>query len=127
MAAHCDRRPAAVGLTSASRSHSVSVIAVQTGSMRRRLRHEPPADAEELSGIELTARQALAGMRRMLGLLRAADAGMSLSPQPGMDQIERLVEQLREAGLEVALRREGAHGRLRLASTWRHTASSRRR
>jgi signal transduction histidine kinase len=88
-------------------AHAVSVIAVQSGSLRRRLRHSRPDDAEELRAIEETARQALGDMRRMLGLLRADDEGPELTPQPGLDQIDRLVEQLRETGLAVELAREG--------------------
>ena len=88
-------------------AHSVSVIAVQTGSIRHRLRTERPAEAAELSGVEQTARQALAEMRRMLGLLRADDEGLSLAPQPGMDEVQRLVAQVRQAGLPVELALEG--------------------
>jgi signal transduction histidine kinase len=88
-------------------AHAVSVIAVQSGSLRRRLRHERPADAEELRAIEETAREALADMRRMLGLLRADDDGLALSPQPGLDQVERLVEQVRDTGLPVEVVIEG--------------------
>jgi signal transduction histidine kinase len=88
-------------------AHSVSVIAVQTGSIRRRLREERPADAEELSAIEHTARQALAEMRRMLGLIRDDDEAVALAPQPGMDQLDRLVEQMRETGLPVDVEVEG--------------------
>ena len=88
-------------------AHSVSVIAVQTGSIRHRLRSERPAEAAELSGVEQTARQALAEMRRMLGLLRADDEGLSLAPQPGMDEVQRLVDQVRETGLDVELQIEG--------------------
>ncbi|MEX2194895.1 MAG: sensor histidine kinase [Thermoleophilaceae bacterium] len=84
-------------------AHSVSVIAVQTGSMRRRLTRERPSDAEELSAVERTAREALAEMRRLLGLLRSDDDGHSLAPQPGMGQLERLVGQVRAAGLPVEL------------------------
>lgn len=88
-------------------AHSVSVIAVQTGSIRRRLRTDRPDEAQELSGIEQTARQALAEMRRMLGLLRADDEGLALTPQPGMDQIEQLVEHVRGTGVAVELTLEG--------------------
>ena len=88
-------------------AHSVSVIAVQTGSIRHRLRTERPAEAAELSGVEQTARQALAEMRRMLGLLRSEDEGLSLAPQPGMDEVQRLVDQIRATGLRVELRVEG--------------------
>ncbi|MDP1849509.1 MAG: sensor histidine kinase [Solirubrobacteraceae bacterium] len=88
-------------------AHSVSVIAVQTGSIRHRLRTDRPAEAAELSGVEQTARQALAEMRRMLGLLRADDEGLSLTPQPGMDEVQRLVDHMRETGLPVELAVEG--------------------
>jgi signal transduction histidine kinase len=89
-------------------AHSVSVIAVQTGSMRRRLRHERPAEARELSAMEQTARQARAEMRRMLGLLRSDYEAGELAPQPGLGEVGRLVEQTREAGLAVELRVAGA-------------------
>jgi signal transduction histidine kinase len=88
-------------------AHSVSVIAVQTGSIRRRLRHERPAEAAELTTIEETARQALAEMRRMLGLLRTDDDDLALTPQPGIDQVAPLVEQVRETGLDVELEVQG--------------------
>ncbi len=81
---------------------------MQTGSVRRRLRHEQPAEAEELSAIEQTARQALAEIRRMLGLLRTDDESLALAPQPGIEQVDRLIEQVREAGLAVELDVDGA-------------------
>ena len=88
-------------------AHSVSVIAVQTGSMRRRLRHERPQETAELAAIEQTARQALAEMRRMLGLLRTDDEGPVLAPQPGIGQVRQLVEHARQTGLAVELAIEG--------------------
>ncbi len=88
-------------------AHAVSVIAVQSGSLRRRLRHERPDEAEELRAIEETARQALGDMRRMLGLLRSDEDGLALTPQPGLDQVDRLVEQVRETGLAVEVAVEG--------------------
>jgi signal transduction histidine kinase len=88
-------------------AHSVSVIAVQTGSMRRRLRHDRPDEAAELAATERTAREALAEMRRMLGLLRADDDGLALTPQPGMADIAALVEQSRRTGLDIRLEVEG--------------------
>jgi signal transduction histidine kinase len=90
-------------------AHSIGVIAVQTGSVRRRLRHERPDEARDLSGVEETARQALAEMRRMLGLLRANGDAPALAPQPGMDELDRLVERVREAGVEVELEVGGEH------------------
>lgn len=84
-------------------AHSVSMIAVQTGSLRRRLRHERPVEAKELAGMEQTAREALAEMRRMLGLLRSDDEATSLAPQPGLDEVGRLVEHACDAGVPVEL------------------------
>jgi signal transduction histidine kinase len=77
--------------------------------VRRRLRHERPDEARDLSGVEETARQALAEMRRMLGLLRANGDAPALAPQPGMDELDRLVERVREAGVEVELEVGGEH------------------
>ena len=88
-------------------AHSVSVIAVQTGSMRRRLRHERPDEAEELEATERTARQALGELRRMLGLLRAEDEGLALAPQPGIGDVPELVERSRGTGVEITLEVEG--------------------
>lgn len=94
--------------------------------MRRRLRHDRPDEATELLATEQTARQALAEMRRMLGLLRADEDGASLSPQPGLDQVGALVEQVGDAGLAVELDVSGEPGRCRPASTWPPNASPRR-
>lgn len=83
-------------------SHSISVITVQTQAARLRLGAEHP-EAPTLAGIEGTARQAMGEMRRLLGVLRAADDPLALSPQPGLDQVERLVSDVRSTGLDVEL------------------------
>ncbi len=88
-------------------AHSISVIAVQTGTLRRRLRHDRPQAAEELSEVELAAREALGEMRRLLGLLRTEEDGLTLAPQPGMEQVDRLAEQVRRTGLPVELEVDG--------------------
>ena len=46
-------------------------------------------------------------MRRMVGVLRRPEEAPALAPQPSLEQIERLVENTREAGLPVDLRVEG--------------------
>ena len=88
-------------------AHSISVIAVQTGTLRRRLSHDRPDDAEELGQVERTARETLAEMRRLLGLLRTDDHALALTPQPDLAPVERLAEQVRRAGLPVELAVEG--------------------
>lgn len=87
-------------------THSISVVTIQTQAVRRRLaRHGESTAAEvaDLAAIETTSRQAMADLRRLLGVLRAQDPAVSLQPQPGLDQLPRLVEGFRAAGLAVHL------------------------
>jgi signal transduction histidine kinase len=82
-------------------SHSISVIAVQSQAIRRRLGPEHEREAADLAGVETTARQAMVEMRRLLGVLRSDGERLPLAPHPGLDQLPRLVEQVRASGLEV--------------------------
>ena len=88
-------------------AHSVSVMVVQTGVVRRRIASDHPEERDLLEEVEQTGRQAMAEMRRLLGLLRSDDDAMALTPQPGIASLPSLVEQLREAGLPVELRIDG--------------------
>ena len=72
-------------------SHSISVVAIQTQAVRRRLRPDQSREATDLAAVEATARQALAEMRRLFGVLRADGESASLTPQPGLGELERLV------------------------------------
>jgi signal transduction histidine kinase len=89
--------------------HHVSVIAVQAGAARMNAEHgAPPADSvQALSAVETAARTALGELRQLLGILRHEDDPPSLAPQPGLDQLERLFEDVRQTGLPVAVRIEG--------------------
>jgi signal transduction histidine kinase len=87
--------------------HSVSVMTVQASGVRRLLRPDQEREREALLIVERTGREALAEMRRMVGVLRRPEEAPALAPQPSLEQIERLVEQAREAGLPVELRIEG--------------------
>jgi signal transduction histidine kinase len=89
-------------------SHSISVIAIQTQAVRRRLDRVQVREAEDLAAVEATAREALAEMRRLFGVLRNVGEAASLSPQPGLGELERLCEQVRAAGLDVEVRVEGS-------------------
>jgi signal transduction histidine kinase len=89
-------------------AHSVSVMVVQIGGARGILDSEVDTARETLRSAEETGRQALAEMRRMLGILRAPDDSGTLTPQPGLDQVDTLVEKARAAGLAVEVRTEGA-------------------
>ena len=88
-------------------AHSISVMTVQAGAARLLLDEDPPRARQPLLSVEQTGRQALAEMRRLLGVLRGADDGAALAPQPGLDQLDALVEQMRSAGLLVKVTVDG--------------------
>ena len=87
--------------------HSVSVMTVQASAARRLLRPQQEKERQALLVVEQTGREALAEMRRMVGVLRRPEEAPALAPQPSLEQIQRLVENTREAGLPVELRIEG--------------------
>jgi signal transduction histidine kinase len=81
--------------------HSISVIAVQTQAIGRRLGPGHERDAEDLRAVERTAREAMTEMRRLFGVLRAGDGPPQLAPQPGLAQLDRLLADARRAGLRI--------------------------
>jgi signal transduction histidine kinase len=85
-------------------AHAMSVMVLQVGALRRKADDE---DREVLEGVEETGRTALAEMRRLLGAMRREGDDLELAPQPGMDRIEPLLEEIRRAGLPVELHVEG--------------------
>jgi signal transduction histidine kinase len=89
-------------------AHSVSVMTVQAGAAEEMLRVDPASALEPVRAVQETGRQALVEMKRLVGMLRDDDDETGLAPQPGFADVERLVDQIREAGLEVELRVEGA-------------------
>lgn len=88
-------------------AHSVSVIAVQADAAEAALARDPDRSREPLRAIKQTARDALVEMRRLLGILRQAEDELGLAPQPGMKQLDSLIDQIRRAGLPVELAIEG--------------------
>jgi len=87
--------------------HSVSVMTVQASAVRRLLEPDQEKEREALLVVEQTGREALAEMRRMVGVLRRPEEAPALAPQPSLDRIEQLVAHTRETGLPVELRIEG--------------------
>jgi len=95
-------------------AHSMSVIAVQAGFGQYVIESQPADASAALGAIQATSREALEEMRRMLGVLRHADASSadqaqdaSLYPAPGLAELDRLLERTRSVGVEVALERRG--------------------
>jgi signal transduction histidine kinase len=87
--------------------HSVSVMTVQASGVRRLLRPDQQRERDALLVVERTGREALAEMRRMVGVLRRPEEAPALAPQPSLEHLDRLVESAREAGLAVELHVEG--------------------
>jgi signal transduction histidine kinase len=88
-------------------AHSISVITVQTQAVRRRLDPQQTREIADLQAVETTARQAMAEMRRLFGVLRADTEKPALEPQPGLDQLDRLVADTRAADVPVDVVVEG--------------------
>ena len=78
-------------------AHHISMISVQAETARLATPGMPAAGAERLSAIGDTARAALTEMRRLLGVLREdAPAATTRTPQPGLDQLNELVDEARD-------------------------------
>lgn len=87
--------------------HSVSVMTVQASGVRRLLRPEQEREREALLIVEQSGREALAEMRRLVGVLRRPEEAPALAPQPSLQHLDRLIEQARDAGLPVDVQIEG--------------------
>ncbi|WP_377269971.1 sensor histidine kinase [Peterkaempfera sp. SMS 1(5)a] len=89
-------------------AHNVSVMVVQADGAAYVLDGSPEQAKEALATIAATGRQALDEMRRLLGVLRTAEPGAGeYVPQPGVEQLPDLLEQVRGAGLAVDFTLEG--------------------
>jgi signal transduction histidine kinase len=77
-------------------AHSLGVIAVKAAVAN----HLPDSAPDALRVIESTSREALAEMRRLLGVLRAEE---TLRPAPGLAELPDLAAVTQEMGVEVEL------------------------
>jgi signal transduction histidine kinase len=85
-------------------AHHVSTMVLQAGAERRVVESDETRDV--LTGIEQVGRSALREMRRMVEMLRQ-DGPDELTPQPRLGEVRTLVEQLRSAGMDVAMTVDG--------------------
>jgi signal transduction histidine kinase len=81
-------------------AHSVSVMTVQAGAVRRLLTPQQERERAALTRVEETGRDAMAEMRRLVGLLKQ-DGEPALAPQPGLASLDALVAKVGDAGLRV--------------------------
>jgi signal transduction histidine kinase len=103
-------------------THNVSVMIVQAGAARQVLAADPAEARAALLAVEASGRAAMTELRHLLGLLSpvadtgaapgagpgadgdtAAAAGQNLSPQPGLGQLQPLIDRVAAAGLPVEL------------------------
>ncbi|RSD19677.1 sensor histidine kinase [Amycolatopsis eburnea] len=84
-------------------SHHVSAIGVHAGAARLGLPEGDSPVRKSLGAVESASRSAMADLRRLLDLLHAdTNAG-----QPGLDNLDELVETVRSAGLPTRLTLRG--------------------
>jgi signal transduction histidine kinase len=88
-------------------AHAMSVMVLQVGAVRHKLPKTLEEDRDALGRVEQAGRTALAEMRRLLGAMRNDGDGVELGPQPGLDALDSLAEDVSRAGLPVRLHVDG--------------------
>src|SRR5690606_38124255 len=88
-------------------ANSLSVVIAQADGGRYAAATNPEAASRALETIAETGRDALADMRRLLGVLRTDEGDAELTPQPDAIRLDTLVEQMRASGMRLSLVRVG--------------------
>jgi signal transduction histidine kinase len=88
-------------------AHAVSVMVLQVGAVRHKLPDSLAEDRDALRGVERAGRTALAEMRRLLAAMRREGDEAELVPQPGLDGLDSLLDEVGRAGLPVELHVDG--------------------
>ncbi|WP_267242337.1 sensor histidine kinase [Streptomyces sp. PR69] len=84
-------------------AHRVSMMTVQAGAAKTVAAQDPESALKAMAAVEEVGRQALDELRHLLGVLRPETGLDALGPQPGLADLDRLVEQIRTAGVDVSL------------------------
>lgn len=82
-------------------AHRMSMVVVQAQSAQYRLGGVTPEIASEFESVAGQAREALNEVRAMLGVLRSEDHAPEQAPQPGAEDVLRLLRSSREAGVDL--------------------------
>ena len=90
-------------------AHSIGIIAIQAGAGSRVIDTQPAEARNALAAIETTSRETLAGLRRMLGALRQAEAGITapVDPALGLAGVGKLAATTADAGVRVEVQWQG--------------------
>jgi len=88
-------------------AHAVSVMVLQVGAVRHKLSDTSAEDRDALRSVERAGRTALTEMRRLLAAMRREDDEVEFVPQPGLDGLNALLNEVARAGLPARLHVDG--------------------
>ncbi|MBA2892411.1 sensor histidine kinase [Nonomuraea soli] len=88
-------------------THNVNVMVIQAGAARKVMDAAPERSKQAMMAVEASGRAAMAELRHVMGLLAGpGEPGRTpadgLEPQPGLDQLDSLIERVRAAGVTVS-------------------------
>jgi signal transduction histidine kinase len=89
-------------------AHNVSVMIALADGASYAIKDDPERAEHAMQTASRTGRQALTEMRRLLGVLREDHGHAQLAPQPGLEQLDELLEDVRTAGLPVGYQVSGS-------------------
>ena len=84
-------------------AHRVTLMTVQAGAAKTVAADDPEGALRAMEAVEHAGRQALGELRHLLGVLRPEAEVDGLGPRLGIADVPALVDQLKEAGLDVSL------------------------
>ena len=80
-------------------AHHMSVIAIQAEAGPRKVADPPPELVESFADIRASALSGLDELRRLLGVMRSS--GADTAPQPGLSELDGLLDSARSGGVRV--------------------------
>jgi signal transduction histidine kinase len=86
-------------------AHHMSVIAIQAEAAPYKMADPPPELIESFGDIRASALAGLTELRRVLGVLRTGR--QDIAPQPGLDDLDTLLDSARSGGVTVTVTRSG--------------------
>jgi signal transduction histidine kinase len=93
-------------------AHHLTVMIALADGAAAAVSTSPARAAEVMTTVSATGREALSDTRRLLGVLRADQAGARMHPQPGIARLDALLEHVRAAGLPATITITGRHREL---------------
>lgn len=88
-------------------AHQMTVMTLQAEGARRIADDSDPRVVGALDTIRLAGHRALAELRRTVDLLRSPEEDLATDPLPRLADVDRLVDQVRDAGVSVTLKIDG--------------------